>query len=55
MNEIMVSDSKKSNANAHIQQNLQLVYNEAFKEKIPSEFIVLIERLRASKQAQSDE
>lgn len=47
----MVSDSKKSNANAQIKQNLQRVYDEAFAEEIPNEFIEMIARLKAEKEA----
>lgn len=51
----MASDSKKSNANAQIKENLQRVYDEALNEEIPSEFIEMIARLKAKKQSKSDE
>lgn len=54
MDKKMASDSKKSNANAQIQQNLQKVYDEALQEEIPNEFLEMIERLKAQKKAKSD-
>lgn len=54
MNEKMVSDKKKSTANAQIKENLQRVYEEALSEEIPSEFIEMIERLKAEKKAKPD-
>ncbi len=50
----MVSDGKKSNANEQITENLKRVYEEALQEEIPSEFIEMIERLKAEKKAKSD-
>ena len=50
----MVSDNRKSNAKEQIRQNLRRVYQEALDEEIPSEFMELIERLKAEKKAKSD-
>lgn len=50
----MVSENRKSNAKEQIRKNLQRVYQEALEEEIPSEFMELIERLKAEKKAKTD-
>lgn len=49
-----MSDSEKSNANAQIRKNLQMIYDEALDEEIPNEFIEMIQRLSAQKKAQAN-
>lgn len=45
----MVTESKKADVSDQIQENLQRVYQEALQDEVPSEFIELIERLKAEK------
>ena len=51
----MAFDKKKSNSNAQIKENLRRVYEEALDEEIPNEFIEMIARLKAEKEAKTDE
>lgn len=47
----MASDDKKSKVISQIRENLQRVYDEALKEEIPPDFLEMIERLKAEKEA----
>lgn len=51
----MASQNKKSNSKDEIRRNLQRVYDEALKEEIPNEFVEMIARLKAEKDAKADD
>ena len=51
----MASQNRKSNSKDEIRRNLQRVYDEALQEEIPNEFIEMIARLKAEKDAKSDD
>lgn len=50
----MAPKSKKSTVKAQIDENLKRVYDDALKEEVPSKFMDLIARLKASESAKDE-